>query len=82
MRGLNKKMIDVGYMAILKPKKIREMQQKDVEEKLKELQLEFSKEKASSNIGGTVKNPGRLKEIRRTIARIKTITAQKTRKGE
>ena len=59
-------------MAILKMKKIREMNQKDVEEKLRELQLELSKERASAEVGGTVKSPGRIKEIRRTIARIKT----------
>lgn len=59
-------------MAILKSKKIKEMGEKDVAEKLKELKLELSKEMASSEIGGSVKNPGRIREIRRTIARIKT----------
>ncbi len=59
-------------MAILKMKKIRESGEKDIEDKKRELQLELAKERASSEVGGTVKNPGRLKEIRRTIARIKT----------
>lgn len=59
-------------MAILKSKKIREMNEKDTLEKLKELRLELSKEMASSEIGGSVKNPGRIREIKRTIARIKT----------
>ncbi|MBI4170930.1 MAG: 50S ribosomal protein L29 [Candidatus Aenigmarchaeota archaeon] len=59
-------------MAILKMKKIRESGEKDIEDKKRELQLELAKERASSEIGGTVKNPGRLREIRRTIARIKT----------
>ncbi len=58
-------------MAILKAKKIREMEVKDIDEKLKEMYLEMSKEKASSEIGGSVKNPGRIKELRRTIARIR-----------
>lgn len=56
-------------MAILKPKKLRGMNEKDIGEKLKELKLELSKDRASSEIG-TVKNPGRIREIRRTIARI------------
>ncbi len=60
-------------MAILKSKKIREMSEKDINEKLKELRLELSKEMASSEIGGSVKNPGRINEIKKTIARIKTI---------
>ena len=55
-------------MAILKPKKLREMDEKDMNEKLKELKMELSKERASSEIG-TVKNPGRIREIRRSIAR-------------
>jgi len=59
-------------MAILKMKKIREMNEKDIGERVKELRLEMSKEIASAEIGGTVKNPGRIGEIRRTIARIKT----------
>jgi large subunit ribosomal protein L29 len=56
-------------MAILKMKKIREMNDKEISEKLKELRLEISKDRASSEIG-TVKNPGRIKEMRRTVARI------------
>ena len=36
------------------------------------MMLELSKEMASSEIGGSVKNPGRIHEIKRTIARIKT----------
>ena len=60
-------------MAIFKPKKIREMTEREAEEKLRELELELFKESGSKEIGGTVKNPGRIREIRRTIARIKTI---------
>ena len=59
-------------VAILKMKKIRELGEKELEERKRELQLELSKELASSEIGGTVKSPGRIKEIRRTVARIKS----------
>jgi len=59
-------------MAILKAKKSRELSEKEIGEKLKEMYLELSKEKASSEIGGSVKNPGRIHELRRSIARIKT----------
>lgn len=58
-------------MAILKMAKLKEMDRKEIEEKLKELRLELSKEIGFSEIG-TVKNPGRVREIKRTIARIKT----------
>ncbi|HLD85025.1 MAG TPA: 50S ribosomal protein L29 [archaeon] len=64
-------------MAILKSKKIREMSDVEIREKIRELRLEVSKEKASSEVGGTVKNPGRICESRRTIARMLTIQHQK-----
>lgn len=66
-------------MAILKMKKIREMNEKDLDDRLRELKLELSKERASSEIG-TVKNPGRIGEIRRTIARILTLKNAKQAK--
>lgn len=69
-------------MAIFKMKKIREMGAKDLEEKKRELYTELSKETASSEIGGTVKNPGRIREIRRTIARIKTLESEKQTFGK
>jgi large subunit ribosomal protein L29 len=67
-------------MAILKSKKIREMGDEERNEKLRELKLELFKERASSEVGASVKSPGRIKEIRRTIARIITIKHQKTLK--
>lgn len=60
-------------MAILKSKKIRELSDKEATDRLRELQLELFKESGSKEIGGTVKNPGNIREMRRTIARIKTI---------
>ena len=69
-------------MAILKMKKLKELNDKDVEDRKRELQLELSKERASSEIGGTVKNPGRIREIRRTLARIKTHEGMKKRGGK
>lgn len=41
--------------------------------KLKELQNELLQQKAKASSGGAPENPGRLRELRRTIARIKTI---------
>ncbi|HLD38883.1 MAG TPA: 50S ribosomal protein L29 [archaeon] len=69
-------------MAIIKNKKVRELNDKDMSEKLRELHLEFSKEMASSEIGGSVKNPGRIREVRRTIARIKTERGRRQRESD
>ena len=60
-------------MAIFKAKKIREMTEKEAAEKLRELQLELFKDSGAKSIGGSVKSPGRIREMRRTIARFKTI---------
>ena len=65
-------------MAILRKKEIRKMDEKETAKQLKELNLELSKEKANIHIGATVTSPGRLKEIRKTIARIKTIKNEKS----
>ncbi len=69
-------------MAIMKMKKIRELGEKEFTEKRRELALELSKERASSEIGGTVKNPGRIREIRRTLARMQGLSLSKQRAEE
>lgn len=60
-------------------KKLRLMNPKDVDEKLRELRLELAREKGFSEIG-TVKNPGKVKDLRRTVARILTFKASKKKK--
>ena len=64
-------------MAILKMRKIREMGEKELDERLKELRMELSKERGASEVGGTVKNPGKIKEMRKTIARIMLMKSKK-----
>lgn len=56
-------------MAILRPKEIRGMNQSDREKKLKELKLELVKSSGRATQGGSLK----IKEIKRTIARLLTI---------
>lgn len=64
-------------MAILKAKQIREMRKSELDEKLREMKLDLSKDLASNEIGATVKNPGNIREIKRTIARVLTIKSEK-----
>ncbi len=64
-------------MAILRPKDIRKMEEKDLEKHSRDLNLELSKERANIHIGASVSSPGKIKEIRRTLARIKTIKNEK-----
>lgn len=63
-------------MAILRTEDIREMDAEERENRLKELKLELAKEKANIKIGSTISSPGRVREIKRTIARIKTVEGE------
>jgi len=60
-------------MPILRVKEIRDMPAKERKEKLDEFRTELLRLKTMVRAGGTVENPARIKELRRTIARILTI---------
>ncbi|WP_435359060.1 50S ribosomal protein L29 [Haloarchaeobius sp. DFWS5] len=60
-------------MAILHPDEIRELTEQEREEELDELETELLNAKAVQAAGGAPENPGRIGELRKTIARIKTI---------
>jgi len=67
-------------MAILRMKDIRSMNEKDLEEKLRNLRLELAKERANINVGVSVSSPGKIREIRRSIARILTVKRERRSK--
>jgi large subunit ribosomal protein L29 len=60
-------------MAIVRAKEIRGMTDDQVNKQLKDLQNELLKERAITATGGAPESPGRIRELRRTIARILTI---------
>ncbi|MDY7083109.1 MAG: 50S ribosomal protein L29 [Halobacteria archaeon] len=64
-------------MAILKADEIREMTNEEIQEELEDLQNELLNAKSMKAAGGAPENPGRLGEIKRTIARIKTIQTER-----
>ncbi len=59
-------------VALLKKRQLKELNREDIQKRLGELRLELAKEKGQIAIGGTPTNPGKVKEIKRTIARILT----------
>ncbi len=63
-------------LAILKPKQIREMKPEERKKKLSELRLDLFKENGNVKMNRPIKNPGRIRELRRAIARILTIEKQ------
>jgi len=60
-------------MAIIRLKDLKDMKKEERGDKLLELEQELMKERSKVASVGLADNPGRLKEVRRTIARIKTI---------
>ncbi len=68
-------------MPILRMQEIREMSAEEQGRRLEELRTELSKLKTMINAGGSVENPGRVKAIRRAIARILTVMREEELKA-
>lgn len=68
-------------MATIRKKQIREMNASETEKKLGELRLELMKERGHVAVSGAVTNPGKIREIRKTIARLLTQKNAKTKKA-
>ncbi len=64
-------------MVILRSKEIREMEIEDIQKKLDELKAEYAKNISKSSAAGINENPGKTKELKRTIARVLTIMNEK-----
>jgi len=67
-------------MAILRIKEIRGMTPAEREKKLEELTAELTRARALRTGAGTVESPGRIKQIRKTIARILTVNGEEQSK--
>ncbi len=66
-------------MVILRSQEIREMEIGEIEKKLDELKAEYAKNISKSSAAGVYENPGKIKELKRTIARVLTIMNEKQR---
>jgi len=62
----------------LKMREIREMKPEDLNRRLRELRLELMKELGNVKVGRAVKNPGKIRELRKAIARILTVKREKS----
>ena len=63
-------------MAILRKREIKQMLPKERKKKITELRAELTSLKTSVKSGGTVENPARIRELRRTVARLLTAENQ------
>ncbi|HEX7627377.1 MAG TPA: 50S ribosomal protein L29 [Candidatus Methanoperedens sp.] len=66
-------------MAILGSDEIRKMNDNERQEELDKILMELIRERAIASAGGAPESPGKMKEIKRTIARIKTIQTEKNK---
>ncbi len=70
----------------MKIQEIRKMKPEELDKKLSELRLEIGKEFGTVKMGRATKNPGKIKQLRKTIARILTVKKEsklsKRKKGE
>jgi len=60
-------------MALLRTKEIRSLEEKALADKLKELRSELMHERGVAAMGGAPPSPGKIRAIRRNVARILTI---------
>jgi len=65
-------------MAILRSDEIRKMNDNERQEELDKILMELIRERAIASAGGAPESPGKMKELKRTISRIKTIQTEKT----
>ena len=64
-------------MAILRKREMKQMLPEERKKKISELRAELTTIRTSVKSGGTVENPSRVRELRRTVARL--LTAENTR---
>jgi len=69
-------------MSIFRMEDIRRMSEKERKEELESLMKDLLRERGIIATGGSPENPGRVGEIRRTIARIKTVQREEQRGEE
>jgi large subunit ribosomal protein L29 len=67
-------------MSIFRIDEIRKMSEKERKEELESLMTDLLRERGLIATGGAQENPGRVREIRRTIAKIKTVEGEIERK--
>ena len=69
-------------MAILRLKDIRDLSSEKRKEKVTEFRTELARLKTMVEAGGAIDNPTRIRQLRKTIARILTIEAEEKRGNE
>ena len=67
-------------MPILRMKEIRSMNPEERKKRLIELKAELTRLRTMVKAGGSIENPMRIRELRKTIARILTVQNEERKK--
>lgn len=67
-------------MPIIRKNELKNINQAQIDEKTVELKKELMKFNAQRAVGTAIENPGRIREIRRSIAKLLTVQNNKTTK--
>ena len=65
----------------MKFKELASLDDKALEKKLSELQLELIKENSQVASGTTPKSPGKLRDMKKTVAKIRTLQTERSVKN-
>jgi large subunit ribosomal protein L29 len=65
-------------MTKLRPREIRDMSEAEREKRLSELRTELSNQRAILASGGAVENTGKIRTLRKAIARIMTVMREES----
>lgn len=57
--------------------KLRELSYEEIKKKISEIRLELMKEMGNVRMRRPIKNPGRIRNLKRTLARLLTIKKEK-----
>lgn len=66
-------------MAILRAKDVRQLSDVELTEQMEKLRMELIQHYGKVSAGGSTENPGRIRELRKTIARMQTEQNQRSR---
>ena len=64
----------------MKTKELRLLSEADLEKKVLEVSFEYMKDRSQVAVGTVPKNPGKIKQMRRMMATIKTILHERENK--
>ena len=67
-------------MPVIRVDEIREMNPEQRQQRLEELKVELSKIRTLIKAGGSVENPGRVKTLKKAIAKIETVINEEASK--